>query len=175
VGRRLLAWSLTLPLAAAGILVGHAVAYRATGAPLGDVHEYLEHLPQVALVLATAGLLGVAVQQRSGASALWPHALTGGAGFVAMEHLERLGHTGELPWLLTDRTFLLGLALQAPVAWWCFRLARWLVRAAGAATARRLSAPRLCGLPLQLATPVTPLLALESSTCRRGRAPPRHL
>jgi len=174
VGRRLLAWSLTLPLAAAGILVGHELAYRATATPLGGVHAYLGHLPQVVLVLATAGLVGLAVQQRSPRQrAVWPYALIGAAGFVAMEHLERLSHTGEVPWLLTDRTFLLGLALQAPVAWCCLTVARRLADAVTAEPGRR--PPQVSALFLPLFEPGELLLAVSRVTAHAGRGPPRLL
>ncbi len=173
MGRRLVAWTLTLPLAAAGVLAGHALAYAATGAQLGEVHSYLDHLPQVALVLGTAGLVGVALQQRGARGATWPYAFVGVAGFAAMEHLERLAHTGEVPWLLTDRTFLLGLALQVPVALVCMAVARALLRAAAAASAP--SPPRLSALLLPVVAPASNAVPAEHSPRRRGRSPPRHL
>lgn len=173
MGRRLVAWTLTLPLAAAGVLVGHALAYAATGAPVDDVHAYLGHLPQIALVLATAGLVGVAVQQRGSRNATWPYALVGVVGFAAMEHIERVAHTGELPWLLTDRTFLVGLALQIPVALACLALARALLRAV--AGARTPSPPRVSALLLPVLAPVSLASPGRRGVPRRGRAPPLSL
>jgi hypothetical protein len=173
VGRRALLWSLSLPLAAAGVLVGHALAYALTGAPTGDVHAYLGHLPQVTLVLATAGLLGLAVQQRGGRESPAPYAAVGILGFVGMEHLERLVHTGQLPWLLTDRTFLVGLVLQVPVAAAILALARAVLRAVRSAGTS--SPPRLSRLLLPLQAPVAAVPASATLVARRGRAPPPSL
>ena len=164
---------LTLPLAAAGVLVGHALAYRLTGAPAGDLHSYLAHLPQVALILATIGLVGLAAQQRGGHGSRLPYAALGVLGFTAMEHLERLAHTGELPWLLTDRTFLVGLALQVPVALACLALARTLLRAVGEATLSR--PPRVPCLLLPVLTPAVSLVPVALVAPRGGRSPPFHL
>jgi hypothetical protein len=38
VGRRALAWALVTPVAAAGVLAAHGLAYRLTGTPSGAVH-----------------------------------------------------------------------------------------------------------------------------------------
>ena len=65
VRRRLLAWILVTPVAAAGVLAAHALAYRLTAAQPGPTHEYLAHVPQVVVVLASIALLGLAVQERS--------------------------------------------------------------------------------------------------------------
>ena len=125
VRRRLLAWILVTPVAAAGVLVTHALAYRLTGTQPGPVHEYLAHLPQVVFVLASLALTGLAFQERSLSrfSAWWVAPLAP-LGFTAQEHVERLLHTGQLPFLLTSPTFLLGLALQFPIAVVCVALVR---------------------------------------------------
>jgi hypothetical protein len=170
MGRRLLAWLVTLPLAAAGVLVGHALAYASTGRDPGALHAYLEHLPQVAAVLATVGLVGLAVQQGSSRRASWPYAIAALAGFAGMEHVEVLAHNGSLPWLLTDTTFLLGLLLQVPIALVCLAVARWLL--AGAGTARRSRPPRVSALALLLADPAPARPVPVSAPGRRGRAPP---
>lgn len=123
--RRALAWALVTPVAAAGVLVTHAVAYRLTGTAPGPTHDYLVHAPQVMTLLASLGLLGLALQERSlsRASAWWFVPLAP-LGFACQEHVERLAHTGQLPWLLTTPTFLLGLVLQLPVVLVCL----WVVR-----------------------------------------------
>ena len=114
--RRALAWTLVTPLAAAGIIVAHAAADSLTGTPTGPVHAYLDHVPQIVAVLATIGLVGLAVQQRRvGSRSIWAFALAAPVGFACQEHVERLIHTGEIPWLLTTPSFLVGLALQVPV------------------------------------------------------------
>jgi hypothetical protein len=171
--RRALAWTLTLPLAAAGVLVGHAAAYTLTGAPLGTVHSYLDHVPQIGVVLATAGLLGVVFQQRGGRGATWPYAVVGVIGFAAMEHLERVAHTGHVPWLLADRTFLVGLALQVPTAFVCAVVARALLRSATAA--RPSLPPRVSTLLLPVRSAAAAAVAVERTVAPCGRAPPPRL
>ena len=121
--RRLL-WPLVLTLSAAGVLVGHDLAYRLAGVGSDGLHGYLAHAPQVLVALS----LPAALVALSGGRTRAPHppafGLLGAAGFSAMEHLERLGHGG-LPWLLTTPLFLLGLALQLPFAlavWWIARM-----------------------------------------------------
>ena len=125
MARRMLAWLLVTPLAAVGVLAAHAVAYAVTGSDPGPEHDYLGHVPQVVGLFATLALLGLALQERSlrPRSARW-FAPIAPLGFVCQEHLERLAHTGELPWLLTTPTFLVGLALQLPVAVACVLLVR---------------------------------------------------
>jgi len=121
--RRLL-WPLVLTLSAAGVLVGHDLAYRLAGVGSDGLHGYLAQAPQVLVALS----LPAALVALSGGRTRAPHpsafGLLGAAGFSAMEHLERLGHDG-LPWLLTTPLFLLGLALQLPFAlaiWWIARM-----------------------------------------------------
>ena len=129
MARRLLAWGLVTPVAAAGILVAHALAYRLTGTAPGPVHGYLEHGPQVLAILATIGLVGLAFQERSlGRRSPWAFALVAPLGFVAQEHLERLVHGGGVPILVTTPVFLVGLALEVPVALVAWVLARRLLR-----------------------------------------------
>ncbi len=96
--RRVLAWLLVTPLAAAGILVAHAAAYSLTGTPTGAVHAYLDHVPQIVAILATVGLVGLALQQRGvGSRSLWTFALAAPAGFACQEHVERLDPHGRAP------------------------------------------------------------------------------
>ena len=120
MARRMLAWLLVTPLAAVGVLAAHAAAYAVTRASLGEEHGYLEHAPQVAGLLASLALVGLALQERSLSrfSPRWVAPLAP-LGFVCQEHIERLVHTGQLPFLLTSPTFLVGLALQLPVAAVC--------------------------------------------------------
>jgi hypothetical protein len=168
---RVLAWALTLPLAAAGVLAGHALAYALTGEDGGSVHAYLAHGPQIAALLATTGLACLAVQQRSSRlTGARPYALLGVAGFAAQEHLERLLHSGDLPWLLTQPTFLRGLALQLPVALACLGVARRVLRAA---TGARASRPPSLSL-VTLVLPRSPVECLEGLVLVEplGRAPP---
>ena len=101
---------------AAGVVGAHALAYRVTATPTSPLHHYLEHVPQVLSVLAVAGLAFGGLASRLGGPAAWPFPLAAVATFVVQEHVERLAHTGDVPWLLGSRVFLVGLLLQVPVA-----------------------------------------------------------
>ena len=159
------------PVAAAGVLVTHALAYRLTGASAGTVHEYLAHAPQVVLVLASLALVGLAFQERSTSrySARWVAPLAP-LGFGCQEHVERLVHTGEVPWLLTSPTFLLGLALQLPVALACALLVRRVLGTLTGVRRRRLPALGVALLPLSSSPPLLPHSAPRPRAT--GRGPP---
>jgi hypothetical protein len=159
--RHAFAWLLALVLAAAGTLVGHAAAYRLTGQPAGEVHAYLDHAPQVLFVLATVAVALLAVTRAAAAPPAWPFPVLALTAFAVQEHVERLVHTGHVPWLLTNPTFLTGLAVQLPLALAAWALARRLLRVLGLSPRR----PRL--LPaFQLA------LATDAPTAVPGRRPP---
>lgn len=167
----MLAWALVTPVSAAGILSAHALAYALTGTGPGAIHGYLAHAPQVVAVLATIGLTGLAIQERGrGRPSFASFALLAPLGFACQEHVERLAHTGELPWLLTTPAFLVGLALQVPVALLCVVVAR---RVAGSLTGGRPARPARTGeawLPLSDRPIATPhVVRLTRPT---GRAPP---
>lgn len=169
--RRLLAWILVTPVATAGVLVTHALAYRLTGTKPGPMHEYLAHVPQVVFVLASLALVGLALQERSLSqfSSRWVAPLAP-LGFVCQEHIERLVHTGQLPFLLTSPTFLVGLALQLPVAAVCVVLVRRVVGALPGARRRSLAGPGGTWLPLTDAPPF--VVRSNGRTRPRGRGPP---
>jgi hypothetical protein len=171
MARRILSWALVTPLAAVGILGAHAAAYRLTGTEPGSVHAYLGHAPQVLAVLATIGLVGLASQQRGfGSRSLWSFGLVAPLGFACQEHLERLAHTGELPWLLTTPAFLVGLALQIPVAILCVAVARRVPGTLANRCPVRTSASGEAWLPLSerpLSQP-RPVRLVRAT----GRAPP---
>jgi hypothetical protein len=161
------------PVAAAGVLVTHALAYRLTGTPTGEVHGYLEHAPQVVAVVASVALLGLAVQDRSlRRASSWWFAPLAPLGFVAQEHLEGLAHSGHLPWLLTTPSFLLGLALQIPVALLCVLVVRRITGTLTGPRPRSASASA-AWLPLT----VRPFLVPGHTRALRpsGRSPPRRL
>ncbi len=111
-----------MALATLGILAAHELAYALTGTPAGDMHAYLDHLPQITLVLAILSVAGAAMVGRRATVALWPFPTVALLGFVVQEHVERLQHTGSVPFLLDKPVFLVGMALQCIVA-----LAAWLV------------------------------------------------
>jgi len=172
MARRMLAWGLVTPVAAAGILVAHALAYRLTGTAPGPVHGYLEHGPQVLAILATIGLVGLAFQERSlGRRSPWAFALVGPLGFVAQEHVERLAHTGEVPWLLTTPTFLLGLALQVPIALLFVFAARRLAGSLAVAHRPRSIARGEAWLPLSECPQLHPRVVRHARPTGRGPPP----
>jgi hypothetical protein len=171
VRRRLLAWILVTPVATAGVLVTHALAYRLTGTKPGPMHEYLAHVPQVVFVLASLALVGLALQERSLSrfSSRWVAPLAP-LGFACQEHIERLVHTGQLPFLLTSPTFLVGLALQVPVAAVCVVLVRRVIGTLPGPRHRRDARPGGAWLPL---TDSPPLVARPMWRARpASRGPP---
>jgi len=172
MARRLLAWFLVLPVAAAGVLTGHALAYVLTGTAPGPFHDYLGHAPQVLAVLGTIGLVGLALEERSvGPRSLRSFALVAPLGFACQEHVERLAHTGDLPWLVTSPAFLVGLALQVPIALLSLLVAR---RVAGAlnGTRRVRSAPAgEAWLPLSTRPLAKPRAARPARATGRGPPP----
>ena len=168
--RRVLIWLLLMPFAAASVLVGHLIAYRVTGTPAGDLHGYLAHAPQIVVVLATLALLGLAADARAHRSSPIPVAMLGTGAFVVQEHLERLIHTGELPFLATSPVLWIGIALQLPLAfavlWLAHRLADDL------ASSERRAVPRLGLLTIRVDAPVVALVARSVGVAHRGRGPP---
>lgn len=173
MARRMLAWLLVVPLAAAGVLAAHAVAYTVTGTDPGPEHEYLGHAPQVVGLLTTIALVCLAFQERSlqPRPAGWVAPLAPVA-FVSQEHLERLAHTGQLPWLLTTPCFLVGLALQVPVAIACVLVVKRLTGALGDAPARPTPPPVPDGAWLPLPGQPARVPVAVDAPRPSGRAPP---
>ncbi len=168
--RRTLICLLLVPFAAVSVLVGHIVAYRVTGAPADDVHGYLAHAPQVVLILATLALLGLAADARARRSTPMPLALLAIGAFVAQEHLERLIHTGEVPFLLTSPALWVGVALQLPLTlavWWFARRV-----ACDLVSSQRRAAPRLVALSLPEGAPAGIPLVSRLAIVASGRGPP---
>ena len=154
--RRLLAWSLTAPLALVGSQLAHDAAY--LGAEPDDDrrshllestgHGYLAEVAKPTALIAVGGLPGsrspctsttcdaAAGPARLGAV---PFALVPVAAFLLQEHLERLLHHGSFPFrLLLERPILLGLVLQLPFALLAYALA-WVLLRATEALARALA------------------------------------
>lgn len=149
--RRGLTWALTLPLVGTSVLAGHAIAYRAMGEAPDEIHGYLAHAPHVLALVLLGGLVAVAVQQRT-APRFTALPFLAPAVFTAQEHLERFLHTGDAPVLVGDRTFLLGLALQVPIAVLLMAASRRVVRVVAALGRWRVRPPRLALLPATLAS-----------------------
>lgn len=171
MARRLLAWLLVTPLAAVGVIAAHGLAYRLTGTGSGAQHDYLEHVPQVVAVLATIGLVGLALQERSvSRHSAWWFVPLAPLGFACQEHVERLVHSGHLPWLLTTPVFLLGLVLQLPVALTCVLVVR---RLAGSLAGRRRAGRTPSGeVWLPLGARVEIVVPHVEPPRRSGRGPP---
>ena len=168
--RRTLTWLVTLPFVAASVLVGHAIAYRVTGTPVGDVHGYLAHAPQVALVLATLALLALATDARARRRSPVPLASLAILAFIAQEHLERLIHTGDLPFLLTSPALWVGLALQVPLT-----VAVWLAASRLAeeiAAPVRRTVPRVTPPLLRVIAVVRKPVVRTVAASHPGRGPP---
>jgi hypothetical protein len=167
--RRAFAWVLTLVLATAGTLTAHAIAYTLTGEPTGDVHAYLAHAPQLLLVLGTLVVGALALTRGVSAPPAWPFPFLALGAYAAQEHVERIAHTGELPWLFTEPVFLLGLALQLPVALAAWALARRLLRLLAVASPRRMLLPAYL---LAVVAPAGAPHAARSFVAAHARGPP---
>jgi hypothetical protein len=162
-------WLVVSPVIATGVLTAHWLAYRLTSTPTDPLHGYLQHAPQVLLLLAAAGVILAAVSARGQAPPTRAFPLVALATFVLQEHLERLVHGGGVPFLLTSPAFLLGLALQIPVALVTWALARWLLAALHAARPR--TPPRVRIVLVRLVDPISALAAIDV-VLRTGRGPP---
>ena len=157
MGGRGIVWMLSLPLAAAGWIGAHSVAY-ALVVPdpdhraelLSDSgHGYLGAAPLIlacAITLIVAGLaLAILDGLRGGPRArvpVWPVALVPPLGFAVQEHLERLIELNAFPFgAVLEPTFLVGMALQLPFALAAVTVAR-VVLALGHLMGRALAARR---------------------------------
>lgn len=176
-----------LPMAVAGSLVAHELAYRVVGGAHAHVlraetgHGYLEHLPAGAtlgLAVLVVGLLATAAGRARSTRTLpaWAVALVPFAVFAVQEHVERWAHAGEWPLgAVLEATFVVGLALQAPFAVAAWFLARALVRTVvllvGTGPARRPGH----GRPAVRLAPIGPGRARCAPLAARAapRGPPR--
>ncbi len=186
MGRRRLAWRLTLPLVAAGALSAHVLAYALVSSnhhSHSSVHTALTQwrvCVALCLALAVVAAVGYGVDSLSGRSGrtvpIWAFALLPPAGFVIQEQLEHLLQHGALSsTLVVEPVFLLGFLLQVPFAAAAYLVARavvtvavTLIRALGRAR------PRLAATPLRFRVTPEPALVLANPVAlRRGqRAPP---
>jgi hypothetical protein len=173
-----------------GVLAGHALGYRlAFGDPHARAdalahsgHSYFSYLPFALTVCLGVLLAGLALQALSAfrreprRPATSPViVLLPPAAFVAQELLERLLHTGHLPWAtVLQPAFLIGLALQLPFALAALLLAWALDSAAQAVGDALASRPRPAFdvfVPAPVGTPAAP----RPAGLARGygeRAPP---
>jgi hypothetical protein len=168
--RRTLTWLVTLPFAAASVVVGHSIAYRFTGTPTGGMHDYLAHAPQIVFILASLAVLGLAADSRARRHSPLPLATIGIGAFVAQEHLERLIHTGHLPFLLASPVLWLGVALQLPLAVAIWFVARRLAEDIAAPVRR--AARRVPRFVTLLAPHVLPPVVSAPAAACPARGPP---
>jgi hypothetical protein len=163
------AWLAVSPVVAAGVFVAHSAAYRLTGTPSAPLHSYLAHAPQVLLVLAIAGLVLGGLGARLHAPPARAFPLAALATFVVQEHVERIAHGGELVSLVTSPAFLVGVALQVPVALVAWAVARWLLAAVRVRVGRLAARPRYL---LDVLAPREVAVAFLQVRIPPGRAPP---
>jgi len=168
--RRTLTWVVTLPFAAASVLIGHRIAYAVTGTPTGGMHDYLAHAPQVVFILASLAVLGLAADARARSHSAVPLASLGVGAFVAQEHLERLIHTGHVPFLFASPVMWVGILLQLPLAVAVWFVARRL--AEDIATPVRRTARRLPRLVQVVSTLILPRVAAAPGAACPPRGPP---
>lgn len=162
-------WLVVSPVIAAGVLGVHALAYHVTGTPAAPFHSYLEHAPQVLLVLALCGLAIGAFGRRLGAPPAWAFPIVAVAAFIGQEHLERLVHGDWTPSLVTAPVFLVGLALQVPVALVAWAVARSLLAAVGDDPVGNTARVSFTLVVLQPPTAMTGSIDVRTPP---GRAPP---
>jgi hypothetical protein len=181
MARGRLVWLLSVPLATAGWLAAHSLAYTVV-AP-HDHHGGVAAAP-ILVACSITVLLAVATHDgfRRAAPArvpAWPVGLLPPLGFAVQEHIERLIELNELPvGTVLEPVFLMGIALQLPVALLVLGLAT-VVLAAGNALGRELVVPwaprpRSCAVAPPLAARLGPVLARPPvlATGYGGRAPP---
>jgi hypothetical protein len=145
VSRTRLPWLVAVPLMVAGSVSAHELGYwivtpgaTARARVLAETgHGYFEYLPLLlgvlaALLVATLALrVSRAARAGTGGPPAWLFFVLPLLGFAAQEHLERLLHSGALPFdAALDPTFLVGLALQLPFALAALAVARALVAGA---------------------------------------------
>lgn len=181
--RRRLTWPVTLPVALAGVEAAHALANAAFGSPAegaelfataGSGAGLIPLAGALALASVLAGLVGRASRPAGGRTPALPFALLPPLGFLLLELLESLLHSGSLP--AASATLLAGLALQAPFALASYLVARALLRL-GDRAGRLLAQRRPAPFRLALGAPPRELLERRPSSSRRphagsGRAPP---
>jgi hypothetical protein len=186
VHRGAAAWLLSLPLALAGCLTAHGLAYRIVEPDAhqrahllaSSGHGYLAELRFLAaagIALVLAGFVRQAALAARGIELGGPPrvvALVPPLAFLVQEHLERLLHDGTFPLeALLQPTFLVGLALQLPFALLAVALATLLTRTA-VALGRLLAHPPRAGALVTVDAIPRVLPASTPRLAARGRAPP---
>jgi hypothetical protein len=187
VNRSKVAWLLSLPLSAAGMLLAHQFAWElgAHEHAAGTAHGYLQYGAiftalgiATIIVAATSQLIrGVAGASVAHAPPARVFAIVPIIGFLLQEHLEHIVAERELEvtFFLTA-PFLLGLALQVPFALAALLVARLILGLVASVVRAVGSLGIVPGLAsLRVLVPLVPELAPRPalSTRSAGRAPPR--
>jgi hypothetical protein len=167
------AWLLLGPAVLVSVLAGHELAYRLTGTSEGPTHDYLGHAPQVVVVLALLGLATAELGPRMRLPAAWQLPAAAVATFVVQEHVERLVHTGSVPWLVTSPAFLAGVTLQLPIAFLAWLATRCVVEALVSPSRPRVR--RLSRLAVVLTAPAEVAARPVPGASPLGRGPPVRL
>jgi hypothetical protein len=170
--------SLSLPLAAAGCLAGHASAYALVGTSRRDalVHGYLSFAPQFLAACLALVALSVALRfsgRLPGRPAPWPFAILPPLAFCAQELIERLA-AGLPAHAVFEPAVYVGLAAQLPIAIAAYFAARALLRVTDAAASALRAPPAIALRPALLALPHSSAAIAGTSLGfdRPGRAPP---
>lgn len=180
---------MSLGLMTAGGIVAHVAAYRlvapgphahhsvAGGGTFAHLRLCLALCATVLIVAIGASLVARTRARRTLAPPLWLFALFPPVGFAVQEHLERLLHTGAIPFGTgLEPVFLVGVALQIPFALAAYLAARAAITLAVTVVAelRGRYRPRLVSLslfvPLSLHRPGPRELVLAGGL--GGRSPP---
>jgi len=188
--RQRLAWFSTAPLMLCGLLAGHALGYRLAiadpharaDALAHSGHGYFGYAPFALAVCLGVLLAALVLQGLTGFRGEWrrPAAsplilLLPPLAFVVQEFVERLIHTGHVPWMTAfEPAFLLGLALQLPLALAALLLA-WALDSAARAVGRALATSPRPIFPAFVTVPVRVTAAPRPAGLARGygeRAPP---
>lgn len=147
--RRVLVWSVALPLLFAGTVLAHSVAYR-LAYPSADVrlrvlvgagHEYWSYLPWVAGVATALGVVSMIATVfdalrggRPRPLPAWVFGVLPPVAYACQEFIERWLHGAAFPWwCVLQPTFRYGLLLQVPFGLAAYLVARLLLRVARSA------------------------------------------
>jgi hypothetical protein len=181
------AWLVSLPLSAAGMLLAHESAWELVehDHAAGEGHGYLQYAAVLGALILAALVVGATAQLIRGVSgagiarppSAWVFATVPIIGFLLQEHLEHLVASRELDiGFFVSAPFLLGLVLQLPFAFAALFVAR-LILGLVATVVRVVNALGIVpGLTsLRFLVPVVPALAPRPALASRsaGRAPPR--
>jgi hypothetical protein len=169
--------SLSVPLAAAGCLAGHAAGYAIVGMSRQEAqaHGYLAFAPQFLAICAALVVLSLALRltgRLHGRPAAWPFAVLPPLAFCAQELIERL--VAGLPaHAVFEPAVFAGLAAQLPIALVAYLLARALLRVADTAARALHTVPPLVARAVLVPSSAVTLGGTSLGFDRLGRAPPQ--